>query len=79
MFISSCKITKVDYTTYYNIMQMPLLVSQISTSDHPVEVGVADSFYVDRPIPPNCEWPDAELARSVIAYGTVTQYQISPW
>ena len=35
--------------------QIPLPISSISDDDHPVEVGIADSFYVDRPIPPNCK------------------------
>ena len=30
--------------------QIPLLVSEISTVDHPVTVGLADSFYVDVPL-----------------------------
>ena len=35
------------------VFQMPLRISDISDASHPVEVGVADSFYVDTPIPPN--------------------------
>ena len=37
------------------LWQIPLPVSSITDEDHPVEVGLADSFYVDRPIPPNCK------------------------
>ena len=43
------------------LWQIPLPVSSITDEDHPVEVGLADSFYVDRPVPPNCK----QLAASV--------------
>ena len=36
-------------------VQVPLRVSEINNDNHPVEVGVADSYYVDRPIPGGCE------------------------
>ncbi len=29
------------------LLQVPLLVSEISDENHPVVVGLADSFYVD--------------------------------
>lgn len=31
------------------LLQVPLLVSEISDENHPVVVGLADSFYVDTP------------------------------
>lgn len=31
-------------------------MSEISTTDFPAEVGLADSYYIDRPIPGGCEW-----------------------
>ena len=54
------RIIKGGYTCIFFVLfsalwQIPLPVSSITDEDHPVEVGLADSFYADRPIPSNCK------------------------
>ena len=38
------------YYLHLQFDQIPLLVSEITEENHPVEVGLSDSFYVDVPI-----------------------------
>ena len=36
--------------TIIALLQIPLMVSEISNENHPVVVGLSDSFYVDRTV-----------------------------
>lgn len=52
---AQCLWSDSKLTDWLCYLQIPLPISSITDDEHPVEVGVADSFYVDRPVPPNCE------------------------
>ena len=48
MFLMKC-LNNQNYATVLMILQIPLLISEISDENHPVEIGLTDSFYVDTP------------------------------